>query len=128
MNTNLNQVTFSNGIQVVNTTPHSIRFIEPDGNIIEVQPSGILINATSVETVVHENEQLKLVTPEFVGTEEGQKAINKINTELPGALIIGSIIAAQAYPKQVVAMVPHPEFIRVPPQEKRMLTDKFTIY
>ena len=127
-NVKFNEVTFSNGIMVVNTTPHLIRFIEENGNIVEVQPSDIIINADVVDESVYENEELKLVTPTFLPTTGGKQDIELINKELPGALIIGSIIAAQAYPKQVVAMVPHPDFVRVPPAEKKMLTNRFTIY
>lgn len=43
-------------------------------------------------------------------------------------IIIGSIIAAQAYPGKVCAMIPAPGHERVPPAEKRMRTDKFTIF
>jgi len=42
-------------------------------------------------------------------------------------LLIGSIIAAQSYPG-VLAMVPAPGYERVPPAEKRMRPDKFTIF
>jgi len=41
---------------------------------------------------------------------------------------VGSIIAAQAYPGQVVAMTPTPGYERVPPAEKRMNPDKFNIF
>ena len=43
-------------------------------------------------------------------------------------MVVGSIIAAQAYPGLVVAMVPAPGYERRPPAEKRMRPDKFTIY
>lgn len=41
---------------------------------------------------------------------------------------VGSIIAAQAYPGQVVAMTPAPGFERVPPAEKLMSCEKFTTF
>ena len=95
---------------------------------MEVQSSGIIIIADSMEEVVYENEELKLVTPTFISTIGGEDAIQYINEKLPGAIIVGSIIAAQAYPKKIVAMIPHPDFVRVPPAEKKMLTNRFTIY
>lgn len=30
-------VTFSNGVQIINTTPHPITFMEPDGKVITCQ-------------------------------------------------------------------------------------------
>lgn len=42
--------------------------------------------------------------------------------------VVGSIIAAQAYPGRVVAMTPVPGFERVSPAEKRMRCDKFTTF
>ncbi|GAH77449.1 unnamed protein product, partial [marine sediment metagenome] len=49
-------------------------------------------------------------------------------TENPNAIIIGSIISAQAYPGEVFAMTPAPGFERVPPDQKRMNPFKFTMF
>jgi hypothetical protein len=46
----------------------------------------------------------------------------------PKLIIVGSIIAAEAYPGEVVAMCPVPGYERVAPSEKRMRCDKFTIF
>ena len=54
--------------------------------------------------------------------------LDEIEKAYPGAFIIGSIIAAQAFPGRVLAMVPAPGFERVPPAEKRMRADKFSIF
>jgi hypothetical protein len=43
-------------------------------------------------------------------------------------MIVGSIIAAQAYPGSIKAMIPCEGYERVPPTEKRMRPDKFTVY
>lgn len=43
-------------------------------------------------------------------------------------IVVGSIIAAQAYPGDVCAMIPAEGFERVPPEQKKMRPDKFTIY
>ena len=42
------------------------------------------------------------------------------------AIIIGSMLAVQAYPNSVFGMVPVQGFERVPPDQKRMRTDKFS--
>ncbi|MBO8161700.1 MAG: hypothetical protein H0Z24_08695 [Thermosipho sp. (in: Bacteria)] len=114
---------FKNGVRVINCTPHSIRFQDGD-ELIEVPSSGLVINAKPVEEKVSEI----LVTTRFVGDEDGRKIIKAIREVDPEVLIVGSIIAAQAYPGDVVAMTPVPGFERVPPSEKRMRTDKFTVY
>ena len=119
------------GAVVVNTTPHAIRFQDLDGSIVEVpaDPS-MLLNAKAVEEAVADD----LVTTRFVGTDEGRALIGRIQAEAgveyPGAKvrIVGSIIAAQAYPGRVVGMTPAPGFERVAPAEKRMRPDKFTVF
>lgn len=70
----------------------------------------------------------------FISTPEGTEAIRDIEdtfkgTECPDRLVIvGSIIAAQAYPGKVVGLCPVPGYERVAPSEKRMRCDKFTIF
>ena len=124
----------TNGLRVFNATPHPITF-HTHGGTFTVQPDTV-INATPVEVVVSANEHrhfaadargVKFVRTEFVGTDEGRAIIAAAQEE--GAdVIVGSIIAAQAYPGQVVAMTPAPGYERVPPAEKRMNPDKFTIF
>lgn len=70
----------------------------------------------------------------FVGTPEGTKIlidIEKAYKETGCAdrlVIVGSIIAAQAYPIHVVGMCPIPGYERVAPSEKRICCDKFTVF
>jgi hypothetical protein len=114
------------GLPIINVTPHVIVFQTADARVVSVPPSGILINAVPTEEVSGEKFGATLVTTKFVPearTVELLKILNR-NQWLP----VGSIIAAQAYPGQVVAMVPAPGFERVPPAEKRMRVDKFTTF
>lgn len=123
-----NYFTFSNGVTVVNCTPHPVRFQDVTGEIVTVYcDHEYLINAEVREETVNEND-ITYATPTFVGTEEGDAIITKIHLEHPGAIIIGSIIAAQAYPGKVCGMVPVPGYERVAPAEKLMRVDKFTRY
>ena len=117
---------FSNGVRVVNTTPHDITFQDGD-QVVSIPNCGFIINARAVETVVSEGVP-SFVKTVFVGDEAGKNAIEAIRKEFPDAIIVGSIIAAQAYPGEVVAMTPMPGFERVPPAEKRMNPTKFTIF
>jgi len=117
------------GVDIVNTTPHSIRFQASSGDLVEIEPDpGILISARPVEEEVGRRGGATLVCTRFVGTDEGRAVLDRLERDFPGAMIVGSIIAAQAYPGRVVAMAPAPGFERVPPAEKRMRPDRFTVF
>jgi hypothetical protein len=125
-------VAFRNDVVVINTTPHSITMQDTNGELKTVEPCGALLNGTAQEEAVDE----LFVKTKFIGNEEGGKIIEDItnffnslsNSSNYKLVIIGSIIAAQSYPGKVAAMCPVPGFERVPPNEKRMRCDKFTIY
>ena len=121
----------SNDVVVVNSTPHPLTFLDGDDVVIvptSVKAGGktgpLVINARAIEEEVGEH----LVKTTFSGCAEGEAILDAIETEIHGAFVIGSIIAAQAYPGRVVGMVPAPGFERVPPAEKRMSVDKFTTF
>lgn len=115
-----------NGLNFFNGTPHSCRF-EVGSEVVEVPPDE-LINARPLEAKVSGGPPgVQFVTTKFVGDEAGREVIARARAA--GAnIILGSIIAAQAYPGDVVAMVPAPGYERVPPAEKRMRADKFTVF
>lgn len=128
---------------VFNATPHTVTFQCPEcggtgchacngtGTAV-VEPDSV-ISAEIVErpaagelSELFEN-RIEFVTPAFEPTPEGCRTIEAA-WDAGADLIVGSIIAAQAYPGEVVAMVPAPGFERMPPAEKRMRVDKFTIF
>ena len=116
---------------IINTTPHMIRFKDHNGNVVEI-PSNpdYILNAKAIE----EDLGSGLVTTKFIGTSEGEALIEQIQKEASEIgkyfelRIVGSIIAAQAYPRRVVGMTPYPGYERVAPAEKLMSTEKFTVY
>lgn len=110
---------------IINTTPHPIIFRTTNGTEFTVQPCGFLLNAKAVETPAGERNGVQLVKTQFVGTPEGEAWLSEQPSDV---LIIGSIIAAQAFPGKVLALTPAPGFERVPVNEKRMNPDKFTIF
>lgn len=116
---------FNNGVVVLNATPHDINF-EKDGIVVTI-PSSIIINARPMEEKVDD----LLVKTTFVGTPEGSNAIRVIESTfresgIPGRLVIvGSVIAMNAFPGKVFGMTPMPGFERVAPAEKRMNPSKF---
>lgn len=87
-----------------------------------------LINAR-VEEEIFEEYGIKYATPTFVGTPEEEATIKKIECQFSQPpIIIGSIVAAQAYPGKVYGMCPVPGYERVAPADKLMRVDKFTRY
>lgn len=71
----------------------------------------------------------------FAGNIEGQNIIKSIEEwfnrhfdETRTLVIVGSIIAAQAYPGKVFGLTPVPGYERVAPAEKRMSSDKFVTF
>lgn len=122
-------VRFSNGVCVLNTSPHPITMQDINGELVTV-PTSVLINAKAEEKQVND----LFVKTVFVETPEGKETIRDIEGTFKGTgctdrlVIVGSIIAAQAYPEKVVAMCPAPGYERVAPSEKRMCCDKFTVF
>ena len=114
------------GVMVFNTTPHPITFGVGEGTV-EV-PTSVLVNATASEEVVASEGGVEFVRTKFTGNEEGHALIAAMKESCPKAVIVGSIIAAQAYPGEVVAMTPLPGYERVAPSEKRMNPHKFTTF
>lgn len=122
-------VRFGNGVCVLNTTPHPITMQDTNGELVTV-PTSVLVNAKAEEKRFDD----LFVETVFVGTPEGTETIRDIEGTYRTTgcedrlVIIGSIIAAQAYPGHVVGMCPVPGYERVAPSEKRMCCDKFTVF
>jgi hypothetical protein len=119
-----------NGVMVVITTPHPVNFYWKEGedDAFIVEGSGVLVNAKPVESVVEEFENHHLVTTKFEGDDSTEKTLRRLHESLPGLIVIGSIVAAQAYPGLVHGLIPAKGFERVPPAEKRMSMDKFNVF
>ena len=113
----------------INVTPHEVTLQTKEGEVFTVAPSGTVINArpTEVSAGIHPSG-VELVRTIFVADQAGKDALDNIYAETPDAVVLGSIIAAQAYPGRVLSMVPVPGFVRVPPDQKRMRADKFTTF
>ena len=115
--------------KIINTTPHVIRFQSAAGEVYELEPSGVLVNARPMEEAAGTHPSgAELVRTSFEADPTSEETLANLERENPGAVIVGSIIAAQAFPGRVLAMVPAPGFERVPPAEKRMRDDKFTVF
>lgn len=122
---------FKNDVTVVNCTPHQIRFQDLTGEIVTIDSNlEYLINAEVQEEVtVDEDLGIEFVQPRFIANENGWGIVSRIRKEHGmDVVIIGSIIAAQAYGGAVCGMVPVPGYERVAPAEKLMRVDRFTRY
>lgn len=119
---------------IINTTPHDITFGKEGYDETFIVPtSGIILNAKAVEKEIYDD----IVKTEFVPTPEGIQLIHDIHEWFETTFdiekydlrlrIVGSIIAVNAYKPWVVGLTPLKGFERVPPNEKRMNIDKFTI-
>lgn len=117
---------------IINTTPHDITFGKEGYDETFIVPtSGIILNAKAVEERIYQD----IVKTVFVPTQEGIQLIHNIHEwfettfdiEKYDLRIVGSIIAVNAYRPWVVGLTPLKGFERVPPAQKRMNIDKFTI-
>lgn len=116
-------------MKIINVTPHPVTLQDQAGRVYTIEPCGVLVNARPVEEPAGLHPSgAALVRTRFVADPASEEALSRLEAENPGAVIIGSIIAAQAFPGRVFAMVPAPGFERVPPAEKRMRDDKFTTF
>lgn len=103
------------------------------GEVKTIEPSGISIKATPKDKFYEKAEDDVLyVETEFEPNKKSKRELAELEDEYfnlgKNAVFIGSIIAAQAFPERVVAMVPVPGYERVPLNEKLVRSDKFTIF
>jgi hypothetical protein len=127
--------TLPNGVTVFNATPHLVRFWSPDwSEPVEVVPDEV-ISAVAVEAEVESPPDVStlaqrmctFVRTVFLGTDEGDAAL-AVAYARGADVVVGSIIAAQAYPGRVMGMVASDGYERMAPAEKRMRPDKFTVF
>ena len=115
----------SNGVKVVNSSPHP--FVFDDGTT--VPPCGMTLNALFIEREAPFRDgtlnEVTFVVTDKVPTEEGVAFLDAVPF---GVLVLGSLIAAEAYGFPVVQPVPTPETAGrgVPPADKRCRADRFT--
>lgn len=124
-------------VSYINVTPHPITLTgteetrlltdtvpERPIETLVVPPSGLVVDALPVEQKAGCRGAVRLVTTGWAAEPEALEVLQL----LKGHIVLGSLIAAQAYPGLVLALVPAPGFERVPPAEKRMRADKFTVF
>lgn len=114
---------------ILNCTPHAIMFINSEtGNEYSVAPSGYVLRAAPVETIVYEDGVNTFVKTIFVPSDEGMAELEEIEEKYPDHVIVGSIVSAQAFPGRVAGMIPTVETARSAPADKRYYDNKFNIF
>jgi hypothetical protein len=119
-----------NGLLIFNATTHVLIFHDaqwkhPNWKIVE--SDGRVINAYANVTKVKEVNGVEFVTTFFSPVPDGLNIIQSVREEYPDALIVGSVIAAQAYPEEVVAPVPWHRG-RENKHQKQMRPNRFSIF
>ena len=111
----------SNGVKVVNSSPHP--FVFDDGTV--VPPCGATLNARFIERETGTDGTVTFVVTDKVPTEEGTAFLDAVPD---GVLVLGSLIAAEAFGFPVVQPVPTPETAGrgTAPADRRVRSDRFT--
>jgi hypothetical protein len=94
------------GLIIYNVCAHDLHFWCGRGDGTITAPSDGVINSLPVIHKVSEHNGYILTSIDYARTVAGDLYIKRIREECPEALIIGSIITAQAYIGDVVAPVP----------------------
>lgn len=117
-----------NGTYIFNVTPHDLNFVMSDGEVVRVQSDGV-VNAAPSTTDIEVTNKYTLVSVKFYPTQEGSELIENIRRKDADALIVGSVLAAQAYPGLVVTPVPYAKGSSSFDKRLRLVrSDRFTIY
>ncbi len=135
--------------KIANATGHSLNFQDmscqskckdgpgiqcdrcPQKNIYTIPSSGLAITAETVTIPAgyHINGK-RLINIKFMPTKKGHENLKKIKAIYsdPDLVIVGSIIAAQAFPGEIVAPKPVPGFERVNRRKQRARDDEFITF
>lgn len=99
-------VTLPNGVTIMNVTPHDLIFQDDNWDDVVVAPSEFVISADTYDRVVKFHGEAKIVHLEFRARKENVRWIEDMKRRYPNILLVGSVVAAQAYPEDIVAPVP----------------------
>lgn len=120
------------GKTLINVTPYDTDFMlganTKSQRIESLPPSGTKVSVLRQEPVDHEKDGTQFCKLQYVGTRGGDATIAEIKKQYPNAIIVGSLMAAQAYPGDVVALCPAEGYERVTASEKVYRLDKFIVY
>ena len=113
---------------LINATPHDLVMTNEDGTEFTLPPSGYTLKAETATVLLREQDGIQFFATSFSKDEGTLKDLAEIRAKYPDAVIVGSIVAAQTYPEDVVALMTTPETIRAEPSKKRYYAYRFTTY
>lgn len=111
----------------INGNIHDVNF-DFDGELIVVPMCGYVLSAKATETVVGEHAGITYVKTVFSPMPETDEALKKIYTNFPLSIVFSSIVTAQAYPGEIMAMCDAPGYERAVITEKRKTFTKFLTF
>lgn len=119
-----------NYLTVFNATPHPLNFWDSITKEVTVAKPDIIINTRPVETVIDKQKGIEFVTVAYQPEDNGKDLIRFIKHEHPDTLIVGSVLAAMAYPGDVVASIPLKggDRLRSKTASRRVCSDRFTTF
>lgn len=113
---------------LINATPHDLVMIDQDGTEFTLSPSGYTLKAETAAVLLREQDGIQFFATSFSKDANTVRDLMEIRAQYPDAVIVGSIVAAQTYPEDVVALITTPETIRAEPSKKRYYAYRFTTY
>lgn len=101
------------GVTLYNVTPHDLTlwydYGDKGGGLFTALSDGV-VNVKSNRKTVYYGKGYKLSSVTFLPTEEGDRVLKEIEDKVrengENAVIVGSVLAAQAYPEKVVSTIP----------------------
>jgi hypothetical protein len=115
-------------MKIINATPHAIVFVDNDGFEFVVEESGYTLPAKIVEKR-YEKNGVSFLRTLFYPTETGRREINDMRRKYGAdAIIVGSVISAQVYQNDVVALVAAPRYERVPIHKRKYSSREFLVF
>lgn len=119
------------GTVIFNATPHPLNFYDLKEEKVTLARPDAVINTRPVEQVEGEWNEVTFVKVTYSPEEKGLKLIDNIRLEYPDIIIVGSVLAAMAYPGEVVASIPlkgSSDRLRSKTSSRRVCSDRFTIF
>ncbi len=113
---------------LINATPHYLVMTNEDGTEFTLPPSGYTLKAETATVLLREQDGIQFFATSFSKDAHTVRDLITIRDQYPDAVIVGSIVAAQTYPEDVVALMTTPETCRAEPSRKRYYAYRFTTY
>jgi len=114
--------------KIVNATGHEITFEDDRGRVIKVPPTKYILSVKSEEVVVRKQNGISLIRRTFYPKQEAIEQLEEIKRLHPGKLVVGSILAAQAFPGEVYSLVPAFGFETAAPIHRRAEANRLVTF